>query len=55
MNLPPLAQQVTAIQQLAAHIDSTLLRLSSYLQYVGVIKYSKAAETPLEPQEINLA
>jgi hypothetical protein len=39
MNLPPSAQKVTAPQQLAAHIDSTLRRLCSYLQYIGIVKF----------------
>ncbi len=54
MNLPPSAQQITATQHLVAHLDSTVRRLCSYLQYIGVVKYSKAIEALLQHQEINL-
>ncbi len=46
MNLPPPlhpTQQVTAPQQLAVHLNSTVLY--SYLQYIGLVKYAKAIET----------
>jgi hypothetical protein len=45
MNLPPSAQQVTALQRLVAHIDFSLSRLRSYLRYIGIVKYAEAAET----------
>jgi hypothetical protein len=55
MNLPPSAQQVTDSRRLAAHIDSVIRRLRSYLQYIGLVKYKKAAELLLRLQELNLA
>ncbi len=56
MNLPPSAQKLTAPQRLAAHFDSTLHRLCSSLQYIGIVKFVKlAAETLLQLKEINLA
>jgi hypothetical protein len=42
MNLPPSVHQVTNSRRLAAHIDSTIRRLCSYLQYIGFIKYANA-------------
>jgi hypothetical protein len=55
MNLPPSAQQVTDSRRLAAHIDSVIRRLRSYLQYIGLVKYKKAVELLLRLQELNLA
>jgi hypothetical protein len=55
MNLPPSAQQVTDQQRVAAHNDSTILMLRSYLKYTTLIKYAKAMETLLQLQELNLA
>jgi hypothetical protein len=55
MNLPPSAQQVTDPRRLAAHLDSTIPRLRSYLQYIGLLKYKKAVDLLLELQEHNLA
>jgi hypothetical protein len=55
MNLPPSAQQVTDPRRLAAHIDSTIRRLRSYLQYIGLLKYKKAADLLSRLQELNLA
>jgi hypothetical protein len=55
MNLPPSAQQVTDPRRLAAHIDSTIRRLRSYFQYIGLMKYKKAADMLLRLQECNLA
>jgi hypothetical protein len=55
MNLPPSAQQVTDPRRLAAHLDSTIRRLRSYLQYIGLMKYKKAADMLLRLQEHNLA
>ncbi len=37
----PSAQQVTAPQQLAAHLDSIIQRLHSHLQYIGLFKYTR--------------
>jgi hypothetical protein len=55
MNLPPSAQRVTDPRRLAAHLDSTIHRLRSYLQYIGLMKYKKAADMLLRLQEHNLA
>jgi hypothetical protein len=55
MNLPPSAQQVTDSRRLAAHIDSAIRRLRSYLQYIGLLKYKKAADLLSRLQELNLA
>jgi hypothetical protein len=55
MNVPPSAQQITDPQRLAAHLDSTIRRLCSYLQYIGFVKYTKAANLLLRLQEFNLA
>ncbi len=44
MNLPPSAQQITDPRRLAAHLDSTIRRLRSYLQYIGLMRYKKAAD-----------
>jgi hypothetical protein len=55
MNLPPSAQQVTDSRRLTAHLDSTIRRLRSYLQYIGLSKYKKAADMLLRLQECNLA
>jgi hypothetical protein len=53
MNLPLSVQQVTA------RLDFTMKILHSYLQYVGLAKFAKAAKTAtktlLQLQEINLA
>jgi hypothetical protein len=45
MNLPQSVQQVTASQWPAAHLDSIIHRLHSYLQYIGLVKCVKATET----------
>jgi hypothetical protein len=45
---------MTAPQQLAEHFNSTLRRLRSYLQYIGIVKHAKAIETLQQRQEINL-
>jgi hypothetical protein len=55
MNLPPSAQRVTDPRRLTAHLDSTIRRLRSYLQYIGLMKYKKAADMLLRLQEHNLA
>jgi hypothetical protein len=53
MNLPPSAQQITDPRRLAAHMDSTLRWLHSYLQYIGFIKFAKASKILAQLQEIN--
>ncbi len=55
MNLPPSAQQVTDPRRLAAHLDTTIRRLLSYLLYIGLLTYKKAADLLLRLQECNLA
>jgi hypothetical protein len=55
MNLPPSAQQVTDPRRLAAHVDSTIRRLRSYLQYIGLMKYKTADDLLSRLQECNLA
>jgi hypothetical protein len=55
MNLPPSASQVTDSRRLAAHLDSTIRRLRSYLQYIGLQKFKKATDMLLQLQEYNLA
>jgi hypothetical protein len=55
MNLPPSAQQITDPRRLTAHLDSTICRLHSYFQYIGLVKYKKAANMLLQLQEFNLA
>jgi hypothetical protein len=55
MNLPPSAQQITDPRRLAAHLDSTIRRLCSYLQYIGLVKHMKAADLLSRLQEFNLA
>ncbi len=55
MNLPPSAQQVTDPRRLVAHLDSTIRRLRSYLQYIGLMRDKKAADMLLRLQEYNLA
>jgi hypothetical protein len=54
MNLPPSAQRVPDPRRLAAHLDSTIRRLRSYLQYIGLMKYKKAADLLFRLQELNL-
>ncbi len=54
MNLPPSVQQVPDPRRLAAHLDSTIRRLRSYLQYIGLMKYKKAADLLFRLQELNL-
>jgi hypothetical protein len=55
MNLPPSASQVTDSRRLAAHLDSTIRRLRSYLQYIGLQKFKKATDMLLQLQDYNLA
>jgi hypothetical protein len=54
MNLPPSARTVTDRQRLAAHLDSTLRRLQSYIEYIGLAKYAKALKMVNKMKEINL-
>jgi hypothetical protein len=55
MNLPPSAQQATDQRRVTAHVDSTIRRLCSYLQYIGFIKFAKATTTLQRLQELNIA
>jgi hypothetical protein len=41
---PPSAQQVNSATMVNSPQDSTLQRLWSYLQYIGLVKYNKAAD-----------
>jgi hypothetical protein len=54
MNLPPSVHQVTDPRRLAAHIDSVIRRLCSYLQYIGFVQFAKASATLQRLQELNL-
>jgi hypothetical protein len=54
MSLPPSARQISDPQRLAAHLHSTLHRLHSYLQYIGLMKYAKALTMISRMIEINL-
>jgi hypothetical protein len=54
LNLPPSANQATDPQRLAAHLNSTLQRLHSYLQYIGLAKYAKATQMLQKMMDINL-
>jgi hypothetical protein len=54
MNLPQSAQQVTHPQRLIAHLDSSIRRLLSYLQYIGTVKYCKPIQALQRLREINL-
>ncbi len=54
LNLPPSANQVTDPPRLAAHLNSTLQRLHSYLEYIGLAKYAKAIKMLHRMMEINL-
>jgi hypothetical protein len=54
LNLPPSANQITDSPRLAAHLNSTLHRLHSYLQYIGLAKYAKAIKMLHRMMEINL-
>ncbi len=54
LNLPPSANQITDPSRLAAHLNSTLQRLHSYLEYIGLAKYSKAIKMLHWMMEINL-
>jgi hypothetical protein len=52
---PPSAQQIADPRRLAAHLDTTIRRLHSYLLYIGLLRYKKAADLLLRLQEFNLA
>jgi hypothetical protein len=54
MNLPPSARTITDPHRLVAHLNSTLRRLHSYLEYIGLAKYAKALEMIHKMIEINL-
>jgi hypothetical protein len=54
MNLPPSANQPADPPRITAHINLTLQRLHSYLQYIGLAKYAKAIQTLQRMMEINL-
>jgi hypothetical protein len=54
VNLPQSARLITESQRLAAHLNSTLHRLHSYLQYIGLAKYAKATTMLQKMMEINL-
>jgi hypothetical protein len=54
MNLPQSAQQITHPQRLIAHLDSSIRRLHSYLQYIGPARYIKAIAALQRLREINL-
>ncbi len=54
LNLPPSARAVMDPQRLIAQLSSTLRRLHSYLQYIGLAKYAKATKMLREMIEINL-
>jgi hypothetical protein len=54
LNLPPSATQATDPPRIAAHLNSTLQRLHSYLQYIGLAKYAKVAQMLNRMIEINL-
>jgi hypothetical protein len=54
MNLPPLARQVTSSQRLTAHLETTMRRLHSYFQYIGLAKFGKATLALQTMKELNL-
>jgi hypothetical protein len=53
LNLPPSANQATNPPRLVAHLNSTLQRLHSYLQYIGLVKYAKATQMLQKMMDIN--
>ncbi len=55
MNLPPSAQQIADPRRIVAHLDTSIRRLRSYLLYIGLLRYKKAADLLLRLQECNLA
>jgi hypothetical protein len=54
MNLPPSARLITESQRLAAHLNSTLHWLHSFLKYIGLAKYATATTMLQKMMEINL-
>jgi hypothetical protein len=54
MSLPSSARQISDPQRLDAHLHSTLHRLHSYLQYIGLLKYVKVLKIIRSMIEINL-
>ncbi len=54
LNLPPSAIRASDPSRLAAHLNLTLQRLHSYLQYIGLLKYAKATQMLQKMMEINL-
>ncbi len=54
MNLPPSARQITDPPRLAAHLNSTLRRLHSYMQYIGLAKHLQAMIILQKMIDINL-
>ncbi len=54
LNLPPSANHIMDPPRLAAHLNSTLQRLHSYVQYIGLVKYAKAAQMLQKMMDINL-
>ncbi len=54
MNLPSSARQVTDPPRLAAHLNSTLRRLHSYMQYIGLAKYLQSTIMLQKMIDINL-
>ncbi len=55
MNLPPSAQQIADPRRIAAYLDTSIRRLRSYLLFIGLLSYKKAADLLLRLQEFNLA
>jgi hypothetical protein len=54
MNLPPSAAQVANPLGLLAHVESTLHRLQSYFQYIGLAKFGEAIEMIQQMKNLNL-
>jgi hypothetical protein len=54
LNLPPSANRASDPARLAAHLNLTLQRHHSYLQYIGLLKYVKATQMLQRMMEINL-
>jgi hypothetical protein len=54
MNLPSSARQITDSERLAAHLNSTIRRLHSYVQYIGLAKYGKVTTMLQIIMDINL-
>jgi hypothetical protein len=54
LNLPPSERLITEPQRLAAHLNSTLHRIHSYLQYIGLAKYAKVTMMLKKIMVINL-